>query len=478
MIFFSMGEKFVNYVYETMCEFQVEANRTATADIENGVREMIQKISSDLKDTHPEFEIADVIPTGSFYEGTKIGAPDEFDFMLTLAKLSKSDKITLKPGCSVWYPHIKLQPGVEFPRKYMVNICYNGEYKDKDFLGNPKIIVLNFWKEITKVAVSMKESFFKLKLPQGTMSVELCESKKLQFFYKHKFDVPSELPDTKMEKGLMPVESFKLGVDLMLAIEHPSAESILELPGFPKDFKDLLLRCRCHIVPKSCHTDHNAHTKCWFVTFSCMERELMKNMDEHHKKCYKILKSLMSSEVTMGGKCMNLSSYTLKTAFLFHVYGETRCLNSRTLSACICDVLDYLSSNLYQTRMPCFFARDMNTWGNILETPWFVWEISETLRKSGCEFELCWIKLMYKYVNFLKSLISDNTTVHSRDWDTFIRKCQYFKSGVGNIMKHFSHRAFKLEGNQGTLESCSDEFYSDYIRNLKEYYKVDFYFLS
>lgn len=103
-----MGEEFLHHAYKSKCEFQMEISNAITMDIEDGVRKMIESILQRMKKTSPAFEVADLIPTGSFYEGTKIGAPDEFDFMLTLAKLSGADKISLQPGCSVWYPHIKL----------------------------------------------------------------------------------------------------------------------------------------------------------------------------------------------------------------------------------------------------------------------------------------------------------------------------------------------------------------------------------
>lgn len=366
-----MGEEFLLHAFKLKCEFQVMVNEIVTADIEAGVRKMIEFVLQQLKQRCPEFEVADIIPTGSFYEGTKVGAPDEFDFMLTLAKLSVPDKISLHPGCSVWYPHIKLQPEVDFPSQYKVNVRLDGEQsKDKDFLGNPRFVVLDFWKEIKKEIASLNNSSVKFILPhtKGSISFEPCESKKLEFFYIQKSTLP-ENTSIQSEVKIFPVESLKIGVDLMLAMDHPSLESVVELPGFPKRFKDLLFKHGCHVVPKSCHINHMARTKCWFVTFSCMERELISNMNEHHKKCYKILKSLISCDINMSRKCMNLSSYTLKTAFLFHVYGENGCLSSETLSGCVCDVLDYMSSNLYHTKMPCFFARDMNTWGNILETP-------------------------------------------------------------------------------------------------------------
>lgn len=475
-----MNEEFLVHVYKLKCEFQRKADKTATKEIEDGVREMMKLILQNLKEIKPAFEIADIIPTGSYYEGTKIGAPDEFDFMLTLAKLSGPDKISLQPGCSVWYPHIKLQTGVQFPQRYMVNIVINEESSEfKDFLGNPRIVVRDFWTEIKNV---LKEKSLEIKMAQGTMRVEPYDGTKLQFFYNHKFDKAShptkDYPEIK--DGLLPVESLNVGVDLMLAIDHPSIETILQLQGFPMEFKDLLRKHGCHVIPKSCHTDHMAHTKCWFVTFSCMERELISNMNEHHKKCYKILKSLISSDVHTSRKCMNLSSYTLKTAFLFHVYGQNACLYSKSLGSCICDVLHYLASNLCHIRMPCFFARDMNTWGNILETPRIIWNVPETLKGSPCRMDLCWIKLMYKFITYLIGIISSETPSSVVDADIVIYRCEYFKATVGNIMKHYSYGAnvFQLKDDLGSLDECTDELFCDYIQNLIRYHKIDLSFLS
>ena len=74
-----MNEEFLVHVYKLKCEFQRKADKTATKEIEDGVREMMKLILQNLKEIKPAFEIADIIPTGSYYEGTKIGAPDEFD---------------------------------------------------------------------------------------------------------------------------------------------------------------------------------------------------------------------------------------------------------------------------------------------------------------------------------------------------------------------------------------------------------------
>lgn len=177
---------------------------------------------------------------------------------------------------------------------------------------------------------------------------------------------------------------------------------------------------------------------------------------------------------------MNLSSYTLKTAFLFHVYGQNACLYSKSLGSCICDVLHYLASNLYHIRMPCFFARDMNTWGNILETPRIIWNVPETLKGSPCRMDLCWIKLMYKFIIYLIGIISSETPSSVVDADRVIFRCEYFKATVGNIMKHYSYGAnvFQLKDDLGSLDECTDELFCDYIQNLIRYHKIDLSFLS
>lgn len=317
-------------------------------------------------------------------------------------------------------------------------------------------------------------------MSQGTIRVVQCVSRKLRFRYYHYFECGPmpEIIAPGDEKSVFPVDSLDIEIDLMLAIEHPSVESVLQMPGFPNNFENLLRLHNCHVIPKSCHKDHMAAKHCYFITFSCLERELIKNMDLHHKKCYKVLKSLISSEITISPKCMNLSSYTLKTAFLFHVYGETKCLHSGTLSACIQDVLNYLSSCLYHIKMPCFFARDMNTWGHFLETPnWYWTKVEEPSSEAS---KLFWIKLMYKYVNYLKRLIFMETPLSDEELKNTIRdKCDYFKAAVGQIIKHYSQQQkfFQVEGHPGSIECCTDEFFLDNLQNLKKIHNINLLYL-
>lgn len=157
--------------------------------------------------------------------------------------------------------------------------------------------------------------------------------------------------------------SLKIGVDFMLVIDYFFLELILKLLGFLKNFKELFYKYGCYVILKLCYIDYWVFIKCWFVIFLCMECELINNMNEYYKKCYKILKLLISSDIIMLRKCMNLLFYILKNVFLFYVYGENGCLFFEILLLCVCDVLDYLFLNLYYIKILCFFVRDMNIWG-------------------------------------------------------------------------------------------------------------------
>lgn len=130
--------------------------------------------------------------------------------------------------------------------------------------------------------------------------------------------------------------------------------------------------------------------------------------------------------------------------------------------------------------MPCFFARDMNTWGNIPETPWFQWNGEESSGELGYAFALCWIKLMHKFLTYLKDIISKRTPFSDEDSKTILSRCDYFKKAVEVVMKFFLTRQliYKFEKDPGSLESCTDAFFSHFIQKLKHHYDVDLSFVE
>jgi hypothetical protein len=191
----------------------------------------------------------------------------------------------------------------------------------------------------------------------------------------------------------------------------------------------------------------------------------------------------MIGEINFPGKCMNVSSYVLKTAFLFHVYGEKKCTHSRFDAKCINDVLDYLADCLYHFNMPSFFARNMNTWGHVFEFPCFAWPEYGEYRYPHViiKFALCWMKMWYKIVVFVKKAISEESVAKKGDWLVVTDKCNYIKGVILYVLERYSTNSlievFKEQLSQKditdlTLDSCSEEQFQDYIQKMREHHNI------
>ncbi|XP_071163881.1 uncharacterized protein [Mytilus edulis] len=462
---------------------QIEQKEVEIVAIESGLQELIHKILFAVEKEYSWFKISRILPSGSFYEGTKIGNLDEFDYMIVLQALS-GDDIELHDGCNPWYKRIEIKDENHCFNRYRCRVRYeNTAYNYRYHLHTSKYIVSDFWHAVTKFQKSTKLS---VEIPQGILTHDENESDKLLFTYIKRTGIPESTSQDKDRCLLVPIQRMDIGVDLMMSIEHPCLESVAKCDGFPSEYKELLMKHGCHIVIKSCHIQHFPEPTCYFISFAALELELMKNLDEHHKKCYKILKCLLTGEMNFKGKCMNLSSYVLKTAFLFHVYGSKGCTYFSLDTKCINEVLDYLSSCFYNIRMPCFFARDMNTWGHILEFPvhsWTGWDCYDSRRIAFC---FLWVKLWCKIVHFVKTAISAENIPKMDDWYTLHDKCEYMKRTIYYLLEKYTDWDNKdvqrgimtneeLKGKN--LASCSDEQFTQFVKKLQEFYNIKLSFL-
>ncbi|XP_063427470.1 uncharacterized protein LOC134710977 [Mytilus trossulus] len=442
---------FLKHHFRDQC--QIRQKEAEIVAIESAVHELIHKILQLVEEECSWFKISRILPSGSFYEGTKIGNLDEFDYMIVLQALSQDD-IELQDGCSPWYKRIKLTDKSNYFERYCSAVAGS---------GHPLTVIAI----ICLIQGSSSQNFGKLSgIPESAYEDEDC-------------------------RVIVPVHRMDIGIDLMMAIEHPCLESVAKCEGFPSEYKELLMKLGCHIVIKSCHIQHFPEPACYFISFASLELEMMKNLDKHHKKCYKILKSLLTSELNFSGKCMHLSSYVLKTAFLFHVYGENGCTYSRLNAKCIFEVLNYLSSCFYNLRMPCFFARDMNTWGHILEFPVIrgtAFDYIDLFKSKIIAFSFLWMKLWYKIVHFVKTTISEYNNENIDEWYTITDKCGYMKTTIYYILEKYTDwtNSEVLKGvgimtneelNGKNLASCSDEQFSYFVEDLQKVYNIKLDFL-
>lgn len=83
-----------------------------------------------------------------------------------------------------------------------------------------------------------KEETFRVETPRGKIYSKPCERKKLVFTYIHDLEKALEKPnyDPEAENYIVFKGQVDIGVDLMLAIEHPHIEDIVCRPGFQSEF--------------------------------------------------------------------------------------------------------------------------------------------------------------------------------------------------------------------------------------------------
>lgn len=74
---------FLIHLFRSRCK--IEQKEAEIVAIESAVQELIHKILRSVEEEYSWFKISRIVPSGSFYEGTKIGNIDEFDYMFVFA---------------------------------------------------------------------------------------------------------------------------------------------------------------------------------------------------------------------------------------------------------------------------------------------------------------------------------------------------------------------------------------------------------
>ena len=70
-------------------ETKFDASASEVADIESAVVQVCYRILEEVYELDNRFKTSRVLKTGSFYEGTKISEPNEFDLMAVNEELSR-----------------------------------------------------------------------------------------------------------------------------------------------------------------------------------------------------------------------------------------------------------------------------------------------------------------------------------------------------------------------------------------------------
>ena len=209
---------FFRYIYRSECIFQ--ENKDDLLDIEYSVRALLDQLFSEVSKTRPAFRVSKLIPSGSFYEGTKVRLPDEFDFMLVLDPSPFATSIKLAPGCSPWFKRIFLEDPKQYYGTFPIAL--------EDRIATPVSVEVLLWKCLREVVeyrpITIQTRF-------GRMTTKAVDKHKLFLLYTQSHP---RLGENANEKALVEVKQTEIGVDLMLAFEHPKPLEVIEEVDFPK----------------------------------------------------------------------------------------------------------------------------------------------------------------------------------------------------------------------------------------------------
>ncbi|XP_062566281.1 uncharacterized protein LOC134228628 isoform X3 [Saccostrea cucullata] len=178
---------FLRYIYRQRCVIPMSEADKLT--IEPGIRQMLGHLVQKVGEKNPVFKISDIISSGSFYEGTKIGNFDEFDFMVILKIFSEPDRINIQKGCSDWYTKLQLKTDQKENLQPYMCMCYctSGSVNTEEFhnryenyFRNPKDLISSFWNTISEVTES---NSFHVEILEGTLKPTKIEKEKLPLVY-------------------------------------------------------------------------------------------------------------------------------------------------------------------------------------------------------------------------------------------------------------------------------------------------------
>ena len=425
-----MVEEFFTDIHRRECVFN--ENSIIVKDIETCVESLLENLLKAISQKQPLFVGSKLIPGGSYYEGTKVRQPDEFDYMLVLKPPPFANSVEIESGCSPWFKRIIVGSRFgdnnddRYPSWATGNIPRPDEFEKK------------LW-ECIKTIVE-KEPII-IKTNHGDIRTTEAHDQKLYLQY---WQNPTEETFQNVTgPGLVKIHTVDIGVDLMLAYEHPNTCDVLKDIAFPEKYKTYLEANGCHLVAKSCKKFEVRGTSgrqcpCWFLSLSAAETEIMKELDVGHKQCYQVLKVLLIGSADYPGKCMNLSSYMLKTAVMYHVHSDPICEEMK-YGACIPQILRYLQNGFDKVNMPCFLSRDQHIWGSHIKAPKLARSFTFTdyyFLNDETVYAMLWVEFWRRAIMVIEDLFSAELLLQSRVRREFVvDKLKSFRNLVAVCIK-------------------------------------------
>ena len=395
---------------ETLEEAEIKIKRPEReiTDICEAIEEMIVSLLKNMGDMDPRFaNLKDnLLKVGSFYGGTKIKEPDEFDYLVVLDDLPRDVELVEHAN---GFRHITMKEDSEFHDKWKdvtdayMQMINRGITKKKrvnevgDWHTEGKQLRSMIGEGLIEVEsgirglfyLTLHKSFDILKtvgkitkatgyLDLGTYSSKFIMENSWYWFEQRRTEIQLHGPATNIcvrwicnEK---PAEPLEITADISPAFRSSNIENNIKMDSIKdKYFQDALLNHGSFlIIPTSfrCVPDG----LCFNIAHTETEGKLVKDLSLVHNRSYKLLKYIMNGGnmdtvqrpadpfklkafmliiKDMGIQAFEcFSSFALKTVILQH---SRICMDSSDVSKCITESLEHIREKLFLTLNPAVY---------------------------------------------------------------------------------------------------------------------------
>ena len=328
--------RFYNDLYADKICFKLSSQEVS--DIRGAVIDLVERIADKLGHIDEKFRIRDVILVGSAREETQITLPGEYDFLLVLDGLSQQGVIEInmvcldKENCA----HVKVKDD-RLKRQF------------KDLLKGDELLCtrddsLFSWKD------GLREEFRHVmeKAIRANVNEKICYSTGILRLDNKSVKVHGPAFNPQFEWHGCNGKVIDISVDLCpvirLAGEFPE---FINLDNVVCETYYNYAQVMGAVMLLPCKKGHSCRNGlCFSVIFTETEMVLMKDLSEHHRKCYMLLKYLLNAKQRPSlGKAFDWAdnliepettffSYILKILVLDHHYIQ-KCTETKCFASCL-----------------------------------------------------------------------------------------------------------------------------------------------
>lgn len=249
---------------------EVEYMRKEVEDIRENVEKFISKWKQKIAETDARFT-GTLLQSGSVYEGTKVGEPDEFDYMLCLERLA--------PVCSVTFDEV-----TEYDKIIVHKDVEGFESSYEGFFDGQQLDsgkVMRLFVDVAKKALTRLD----YSLVPSAMYIEgLTEHTLIEDTWTLHGTVTCNL---RIKWCGLYYKQLVITIDLVPAIPIPEWPQVVRQESYLLT-DDIRLR-GCHLVPKSGY---------WRLSFSLAEKLIMQRLPLEQKSAFVEAKVILHPAVS------------------------------------------------------------------------------------------------------------------------------------------------------------------------------------